>query len=248
MMNTPQDPIYHSEGDVWTHTKMVVDNLVQHPWWHALDEKGRTITFMGALFHDLGKTSTTKHEPNGRITSKGHSKRGAIDTRILLWRENIIFEERESICALIEEHQIPFHIMQKENAPVRLMQASRQQRLDWLGCLTMADALGRTTSIPSLRLEAIEAVELFKMQCEDLDIWGKSINTSDQYTWQKFLNSPDTIDPAYAIRKQQHGSKVTILAGLPGMGKDTWIKKNAKNIATIAYDDMRDSSCCLGSG
>ena len=30
MHATPQDRFYHSEGDVWTHTKMVVDALVAH--------------------------------------------------------------------------------------------------------------------------------------------------------------------------------------------------------------------------
>ena len=39
MHATEQDRFYHSEGDVWTHTKMVVDALIAHPWWHELDDE-----------------------------------------------------------------------------------------------------------------------------------------------------------------------------------------------------------------
>ncbi|MEO1646978.1 MAG: metal-dependent phosphohydrolase, partial [Chloroflexota bacterium] len=29
----PQDPIFHAEGDVWTHTKMVVEAVMQGETW-----------------------------------------------------------------------------------------------------------------------------------------------------------------------------------------------------------------------
>lgn len=33
LKNCPQDPIFHAEGDVFTHTKMVVEALMSHPDW-----------------------------------------------------------------------------------------------------------------------------------------------------------------------------------------------------------------------
>ena len=32
---TPQDPRYHGEGDVWTHTKMVMEALLALPQYQA---------------------------------------------------------------------------------------------------------------------------------------------------------------------------------------------------------------------
>ena len=82
MHETQQDRFYHSEGDVWTHTKMVVDSLIAHPWWHELDPIGQRIAWLTTLLHDIGKPATTVHEENGRISSRGHSQRGAQDARV----------------------------------------------------------------------------------------------------------------------------------------------------------------------
>ena len=111
---TPQDPHYHSEGDVWTHTKMVVNALTQGAWYSELSEDDRRTVWLGALLHDIGKPATTVHEENGRISSKGHSLRGAQDARIWLWNEGIPFVQREMVGRLIQCHQEPFYTMRKD--------------------------------------------------------------------------------------------------------------------------------------
>ncbi|HEY5935978.1 MAG TPA: hypothetical protein VIU61_15120, partial [Kofleriaceae bacterium] len=55
LATTMQDPGFHAEGDVWTHTRMVVEEMAAHDGWRALDDDGRAITFAAALMHDLGK-------------------------------------------------------------------------------------------------------------------------------------------------------------------------------------------------
>lgn len=87
---------------------MVLDAL------HTLDEyrnaspQDREIMYLAALLHDISKPACTVHEDDGRITSKGHSKRGAIDSRIMLWKLDYPFYMRESICNIIATHQVPF--------------------------------------------------------------------------------------------------------------------------------------------
>ena len=76
MAATPQGPEYHAEGDVWTHTVMVCESLVGLAGWRALAPEARALVFAAALLHDLGKPATTRSEPGGRITSRGHSGRG----------------------------------------------------------------------------------------------------------------------------------------------------------------------------
>lgn len=191
MQATPQDPGFHSEGDVWTHTKMVMDALIAHPWWHALDEQGRRITWLAALLHDMGKPATTIEDPLlGRITSAGHSARGASDARIWLYKQGLPFVEREMVCSLVERHQHPFYTIKKEDYAQKIRQWSYDVRLDWLATVTIADALGRTTSPTHLRQEAIDNVELFRIACEEQNLWGRCAPYADAYTWQKYCNAP----------------------------------------------------------
>ncbi|RYF63485.1 MAG: HDIG domain-containing protein, partial [Comamonadaceae bacterium] len=83
---TPQDPVYHAEGDVWTHTCMVVRALLAAPAYAQLHRADQEVVFLAALLHDIAKCSTTViDEATGRIGQPGHSKKGAIDARIALW-------------------------------------------------------------------------------------------------------------------------------------------------------------------
>ena len=80
----PQDPIHHAEGDVGTHTRMVVEALVADPDWQDLAFDDQSYLFWAAVLHDVGKPAVTKHEDNGRISSRGHSRVGASIARKLL--------------------------------------------------------------------------------------------------------------------------------------------------------------------
>lgn len=110
LKDTPQDSFYHAEGDVWTHTKMVLDSLRENHINKPFDQyslEKQFIIFYSALFHDISKPVCTKQEGT-RITSKGHSKLGSFDTRKILYELDIPFQVRESICNIISTHQIPF--------------------------------------------------------------------------------------------------------------------------------------------
>jgi poly(A) polymerase len=60
MINCTQDKIYHSEGDVWTHTLLVLKNCPPNP-----------LIQFAALFHDSGKPET-RSEHGDRIKFLGH--------------------------------------------------------------------------------------------------------------------------------------------------------------------------------
>src|SRR3954468_11712259 len=66
----PQDAVYHAEGDVLTHTRMVAEALVGLAAWRALPDTQRAVLFAAALLHDIGKPSCTQIEPDGHISSR----------------------------------------------------------------------------------------------------------------------------------------------------------------------------------
>jgi tRNA nucleotidyltransferase (CCA-adding enzyme) len=77
LKSTPQDSVWHPEGDVWIHTLMVLDQAAR-----IIRKEGNTFTknekltiMLGALCHDLGKAITTE-EIKGRIISHGHESAG----------------------------------------------------------------------------------------------------------------------------------------------------------------------------
>jgi tRNA nucleotidyltransferase (CCA-adding enzyme) len=68
-----QDPGWHPEGDVWDHTKAVVDNAKFFAHGDKLSSDDAMIQVLVALLHDTGKASTTTTNPEtGRIIAPKH--------------------------------------------------------------------------------------------------------------------------------------------------------------------------------
>ncbi len=89
LKDTPQEPEWHPEGDVWIHTMMVVDQAALIATREKMNDEERLLCVLGALCHDLGKALTTAPlEKDGviRMRSLGHEKAGIEPTRELLSR------------------------------------------------------------------------------------------------------------------------------------------------------------------
>jgi tRNA nucleotidyltransferase (CCA-adding enzyme) len=114
----PQEPEWHPEGDVWTHTLMVVDEARARI--NDL-EKGPAVAMMlAAICHDIAKPATTS-VIDGRIRSPGHEEAGVAPTTIVLDRLNIHtidgYDVRRAVLGLVAQHLKPsaFH---KASPPV----------------------------------------------------------------------------------------------------------------------------------
>jgi tRNA nucleotidyltransferase (CCA-adding enzyme) len=146
LVGCEQEPEWHPEGDVWTHTLMVVDKARELN--RDLD-RPRTITVMlGAICHDLGKPATTA-VVDGRIRSLDHEQAGVEPTLTLLDRLNIhtieAFDVRGQILGLVAHHLKPGAFRKapyvSDGAFRRLAQ---KVDLELLARLARADCLGRT--------------------------------------------------------------------------------------------------------
>lgn len=104
LVGIPQNPEYHPEGDVWTHTNLVVDAAVQIAKENNLDEEEKLLLMFSALCHDLGKPVVTKVMEDGKITSYGHEEAGLPLADKFLNSLNVNQDLIKKVLLLVDDH------------------------------------------------------------------------------------------------------------------------------------------------
>ena len=102
LIGVPQSPKYHPEGDVWTHTMMVLDAAAKLRS-DAIYPEG---FMMAALTHDLGKAVSTVVEGE-RVTALGHEKTGIKPARKFLRRISLENRMERYVLNMVELHMKP---------------------------------------------------------------------------------------------------------------------------------------------
>ena len=235
---TPQSARYHAEGNVGIHTRMVLDALLDSAWFQAGDATRRETLFLAALLHDICKPETTVVDPlTGDVGQPGHSRRGAVDVRAMLWRAGAPFALREAVCRIIAAHQVPFHAFDSRRGESPEFIA---RKLSWsldlrdLVCVARADMLGRLCVDQQARLDDIQ---LFEQLAQEDGCWGVPRAAATPHTRLMVARGmPVHLDtPLF----QPAGSAVTVLSGLPAAGKDTWVARHAPGQAVVSFDDAK---------
>lgn len=237
---TPQDPRYHGEGDVWTHTQMVMEALLALPQYQAADRADQEIVFLAALLHDIAKHSTTVIDPvTGAIGQPGHSRKGAIDARIALWDAGVPFAVREAVCRLIAVHQVPFFALEgsrRGKTPEFIVrELSWQVDIPLLAMLAEADMRGRICPDGQ---RVLDNIALFCELARDERCFGQPRAFADAHTAVSYFRGAD-VHPDYPLF-QEPGSRVIVMSGLPASGKNTWVSRHHPELPVISFDDARE--------
>jgi tRNA nucleotidyltransferase (CCA-adding enzyme) len=146
LVGCEQEPEWHPEGDVWTHTLMVVDQARELNG--DLDRPRLISVMLGAVCHDLGKPATTAFV-DGRIRSLDHEQAGVAPTLTLLDRLNLHtidgFDVRSQVIGLVANHLKPGMFRKAERVGDGAFRRLAQKvDLDLLARVAKADCLGRT--------------------------------------------------------------------------------------------------------
>ncbi|WP_445657034.1 AAA family ATPase [Achromobacter sp. NCFB-sbj8-Ac1-l] len=238
---TPQDPRYHGEGDVWTHTQMVVEALLALPQYREASRGDQEIVFLAALLHDMAKHSTTVIDPvTGAIGQPGHSRKGAIDARIALWDAGVPFAVREAICRLISVHQVPFYALagsrRGKSAEFIVRELSWQLDIRLLAMLAEADMRGRVCADQG---KVLDNIALFCEVARDEACFGQPRHFADAHTAVSYFRGAQ-VHPDYALF-QEPGSKVIVMSGLPASGKNSWVARHHPDLPVVSFDDAREA-------
>ena len=102
LTGVPQSPLHHPEGDVWTHTMMVLDEAAK------LREEAEYPEglMMSALVHDFGKAVSTVVD-GGRIRAIGHEKTGIAPAKRFLRRISGENRLERYVLNMVELHMKP---------------------------------------------------------------------------------------------------------------------------------------------
>ncbi len=107
LAGVPQDPDWHPEGDVGTHTMFVVNAAAAIAEREGLEGDNRAVLIFAALAHDFAKPKTTMlRERDGRMrwSSWGHEPDGGPLTRTFLRRIHIKAAIIDQVVPLVENH------------------------------------------------------------------------------------------------------------------------------------------------
>jgi len=143
MVECPQDPLWHPEGDVWVHTLQVVDQaamIAERYHWHG---ERREQFLLAALCHDLGKPVCTFIADNGTIRSPGHSHEGTADSKRFLKKISAPKRYIQKILPLVQEHMTHMHGDPTPRAVRNLANRLTPAIIEDWEALVEADASGR---------------------------------------------------------------------------------------------------------
>jgi tRNA nucleotidyltransferase (CCA-adding enzyme) len=171
MADVPQEPEWHPEGDVLTHTKLCLDALARLPEWRESDARRRRYLMFAVLAHDFGKPATTVHtERRGmlRWLSPGHEEAGGPPAEAFLRRIGAPLDLIEWVRPLVVHHLAHHHGQSRpdrdqpefsDSAVRRLARKLIPATIDDLCAVMWADHLGRPPFVSRETEVCIQALQ-----------------------------------------------------------------------------------------
>lgn len=248
MSRMEQNPTFHAEGNVWTHTKMVCKTLVKLDSFRDLSEDRQQAVFLAALLHDIGKVPTTRWEDE-KWTSPNHTLVGSKMARQFLWQELGLCgttekqQFRETVCNLIRYHSFPPHAIDDPDGKRKLLAIAANGELcplftiELLCVLCESDALGRVCQEEQEWIHMAEQVQLCREFAKESGCYDSPFPFSSAHTRYSYFAGKD-IAPAVELYDDTWG-EVVLMSGLPGTGKDTWINEHYPDLPMISLDEIR---------
>ena len=173
LIGIPQNPVFHAEGDAYTHTMMVLDqaaklkNRLQHPFAFML----------AALVHDFGKAVCTE-TVNGAIHSYAHEVKGLSLVKAFLERITTERKLMDMVLNAAEHHMKPI-VKIRARSSLKSMNKMFDEAYDpeALLCLALADDRGRISAEDPADHEAAlyEALRRYNECMEQPYVMGRDL-------------------------------------------------------------------------
>ncbi len=217
-----QSTVWHKEGHVFNHTVAVTNEMVNYLYKEVPNVSSEYFVMMvsAALCHDLGKPSTTWwDEELQEYKTKCHGQAGEKITRKLFYDEAV--ELREKVCFMVRHHMILHHILEKKEKIERSL-----KRMSWgqvtvndMLILNMCDSFGSKNDVET-RESILEHCDKIRQIALDLGCYVKPFRFNNKVERRSYFTDIP-YDDEFAT---YDGFTIYMMIGLPGAGKDTYIK------------------------
>jgi predicted kinase len=235
MSQCAQDAEWHSEGDVWTHTKMVVGQLLELDEWPSLLPHEQTVLIFTALFHDVAKPLTTVVDPEtGRVRSPKHAVKGEHVARNVLRELGCDLKTREEIARLVRHHGRPAFLLEHDEPAHQVVRLSWLVSNRLLYLFALADTRGRDTDS---KTRPEENLHFWKLMAEEADCYDQPFPFATDHARFTFFRQREP--NLHYVPHEDFPCTATLMAGLPGSGKDTWLSRNRSEFPVVSLDDIR---------
>ncbi len=262
-----QDTQWHAERDVWTHTQMVCHQLERLEGWREnvppqegsveskphhhplpparanrrasvvpISDYEKTVLIFTALFHDSGKPQTSRLDPeSGHIRSPKHALVGEHLARSVLRDLGCDLTTREAIARLVRFHGRPVFLLERTRPEHEVVSLSWRVSNRLLYLFALADTRGRSTASDG-RPE--ENLELFKMTAEENNCFETPYPFVNNHA--RFLFYRQSQPNLQFAPHEEYRCTVTMLSGLPGSGKNSWLLCHRPESPVVGLDELRE--------
>lgn len=266
---TPQDPVWHAEGNVEIHTRNVT-----HLMYDYLDELGikegdeRAALILAAVFHDVAKPVTTRsREKDGRtqIIAPRHAERGRSYIAYRVLQLGLSYEMTHTLLNVVGLHHEPKWMVIKEKGPGAYAYLSQKVNPKYLWALEMADMYGRECEDQK---EQVEQIEMFKLYCEEYGVWDNDpfsnwseVIRAKTREWHSDKNFDFFVEKALTsgmwdyrdgsiwtpeeaaskgMASGKEFSNLYVLCGPSGSGKSTYVRDHLGHCNIVSMDRIRE--------
>ncbi|PYE49937.1 AAA family ATPase [Deinococcus yavapaiensis] len=261
---TPQDPEWHGEGDVGTHTNLVLREAYELAEREGLGPRERFVLVLSAALHDLGKPLTTRttldDAGRARVVSPRHADRGRSYLAYRLPELGLPYDVVHAVMGLVGHHHDLGRTLDvgTESAYRRL---ARLADVRLLYLLEVADVRGR---VAADRASKLEDLELFKLGAQEVGVW----RGEDPYAaWSEVIDAQlrgfpseyrdfvfgqgvldfeagvistphEAIARGYAARSGF--ARLVVTCGPSGAGKSAWVAETLEDFDIVSLDVLRE--------
>ncbi|GHJ42662.1 hypothetical protein Cs7R123_00040 [Catellatospora sp. TT07R-123] len=155
----------------------------------------------------------------------GHGRRADLVARRTLWELGAAPAWREHVAALVRHHEVPLRAMHDPDLERTVLRVSLLASNADLALLARARGAGD------------EQVALFEEYCAELGVLDAAWPFASDHARFQYFRTPGR-DPRYAAHDDT-GAVVTVLSGLPGVGKDFWTARNRPGQPVVSLDELR---------
>lgn len=156
-----QNRKYHPEGDVFTHTLMVVDEAASR----RNKSKDPRVFMWAAFLHDIGKAPTTR-VTEGRVTSYNHEKFGSRMAYEFLKEFTDEDEFIKKVAAMVRWHMEALYVI-KNMAFSSIGQMLKEVSLDEIALLNLCDRIGRGDMTDEKVKDEMKGIKMFVEKCRE---------------------------------------------------------------------------------